>query len=319
MRRASAARPAASVDGVALSDGRCGEVSRGCVGIRRDSCGDEARRYRGSDPSRDALVVDRRSAVVAGSPGRAGGGGAVRRYAATSKDAARPVGVDYARRHRGSGIRRDALLFARSGGGGRGVSRRGGHGDAGEPAVDPTPRLGADAERTVPDLRAAPAPTASPRREGPAIGRPALVAARPDDRVGGLFVDGGRGGATAKAAAAAAAREVVPSVRCDTDGRRPSSWRRSGSRIIADWAVNAMSSPPLAVALLAATSEATAQPGMPPRRRPPLAATPRDVRTTGGAIHARVARRCRGSSVRQPASLLRQEEPPRRREGSLRT
>ena len=60
MRRASAARPAASVDGVALSDGRYREVLRGRVVFCRDSYGDEARRCRVSEPSRDALVVARR-------------------------------------------------------------------------------------------------------------------------------------------------------------------------------------------------------------------------------------------------------------------
>ena len=72
MRRASAARPAASVDGVALSDGRCREVLRGRVVFRHDSYGDEARRYRGSGPSRDALVVARRVGNGHGLSGKSG-------------------------------------------------------------------------------------------------------------------------------------------------------------------------------------------------------------------------------------------------------
>ena len=72
MRWVLAPRPAASGDGVALSDGRCREVLRGRVVFRRDSYGDEARRYRGSGPSRDALVVDRRVGHGRGLSGKSG-------------------------------------------------------------------------------------------------------------------------------------------------------------------------------------------------------------------------------------------------------
>ena len=128
-----------------------------------------------------------------------------------------------------------------------------------------------------------------------------------------------RGSATAKAAAVAAAREVVLPVRCNAGARSPSFWRRPVRHGIADRACGSNVLAAACRGVAGGNVDSDGEAGNATATTPDSCCDAEEHEEYTGATHARVARRFRGSATRPSVSLLRREEPPRQRTGALGT